>query len=69
VKIGDLVKWGNSAGLRAARADTGIIVDGPCDSKNGRKGDITISYAVAWFDAKTTFWHNDYNLELLSETR
>ena len=69
MKIGDLVKWDGDGGWTVTRPDTGIIVDGPCDSKNGRKGDITISYAVAWFDAKTTFWHNDYNLELLSETR
>ena len=69
MKIGDLVKWDGSPDLKVARPDTGIIVDGPRDSKNGRKGDITISYAVAWFDAKTTFWHNDYSLELLSEAR
>jgi len=70
MKIGDLVRWDNDRDVGVGgRPDTGIIVDGPRDSKNGRKGDITISYAVAWFDAKTTFWHNDYSLELLSEAR
>jgi len=65
MKIGDLVKWDGSPDLKAARADTGIVVDGP------RRDDSSaaISYAVAWFDAKTTFWHNDYSLELLSEAR
>ena len=45
-----------------------IVVNGPCDGSNGRGGFAT-SYEVAWFDAKTTFWHNDSNLELLSENR
>ena len=65
MKIGDLVKWDGSPDLKAARPDTGIIVDGP------RRDDSSaaISYAVAWFDAKTTFCHNDYSLELLSEAR
>ena len=65
MKIGDLVKWDGSGSLGTTRPDTGIVVDGP------RRDDSSaaISYSVAWFDAKTTFWHNDYNLELLSETR
>ena len=69
MKIGDLVKWDGKGDwcpdLKAARADAGIIVDGPRREDH----EPAISYAVAWFDAKTTFWHNDYNLELLSEAR
>ena len=69
MKIGDLVRWGGSTLPEVGpRPDTGIIVDGPRDGSNGRGG-WAISYAVAWFDAKTTFWHNDFNLELLSENR
>ena len=65
MKIGDLVRWDNDRDLLGGLAGTGIVVDGP------RRDDSSaaISYAVAWFDAKTTFWHNDYSLELLSETR
>ena len=67
MKRGDLVKWNGSADLRAPRPDTGLIVDGPRD---GCSGDLpTTAYAVAWLDAKTTFWHNDFNLEILSENR
>jgi len=33
------------------------------------KDEPAISYEVVWFDAKETFWHNDYNLELISESR
>ena len=65
MKIGDLVKWDGSGGPIGDPADTGIVVDGPRREDNN----AAISYAVAWFDAKTTFWHNDYSLELLSETR
>ena len=67
MKVGDLVKWNGSPDLRASRPDTGIVVDGPRVGSNGESP--TISYAVAWFDAKETFWHNDYNLELISESR
>jgi hypothetical protein len=67
VKIGDMVMWGGSEDLRAPRPDTGIIVDGPRDGCSGESP--ATSYAVAWFDAKTTFWHLDFNLELLSENR
>ena len=65
MKIGDLVRWDGGEDLTGVPPDTGIVVDGP------RRDDSSaaISYAVAWFDAKTTFWHNDYNLELLSEAR
>ena len=68
MKIGDLVKWNGSTDYTATRPDTGLVVDGPRDGSNGRGG-FAISYEVAWFDAKTTFWHNDSNLELLSENR
>ena len=67
MKIGDLVRWCGGDDLRAPRPDTGIIVDGPRDEFGF---DVPlISYEVAWFDAKTTFWHNDSNLEMLSENR
>ena len=69
MKIGDLVKWHTD--LYASprdREDTGLVVDGPRDGSNGRGG-FAISYEVAWFDAKTTFWHNDEHLEVLSESR
>ena len=67
MKIGDLVKWNGSPDFTVARPDTGIVVDGPRDS--GTFAAPLISYEVAWFDAKTTFWHNDSNLEILSENR
>ena len=68
MKIGDLVRWGpHHPRSGVAHADTGIIVDGPRDGCSGDSP--ATSYAVAWFDAKTTFWHNDFNLELLSENR
>ena len=68
MQIGDLVKWNGSTDFTVARPDTGIVVDGPRDGSNGRGG-FAISYEVAWFDAKTTFWHNDEHLEVLSESR
>jgi len=67
MKIGDLVKWRASQAERGLLLDTGIIVDGPRDGYSGESP--AISYAVAWFDAKTTFWHLDFNLETLSENR
>ena len=67
MKIGDLVRWDGGDDLTGAPPDTGIIVDGPRDGCSGESP--AISYAVAWFDAKTTFWHTDYSLELLSEAR
>ena len=72
MKIGDLVRWGGSPDLNATRRDTGIVVGGP---RTGavwhvdRPGAVATSYEVTWFDAKTTFWHNDSNLELISENR
>ena len=62
MKVGDLVVWLDRDGRRGQQ---GIIVDGPRDGCSGDSP--ATSYAVAWFDAKTTFWHNDYNLELLSD--
>ena len=67
MKIGDLVRWAGTADLNAARPDTGIVVDGPREVN--WKDEPAISYEVVWFDAKETFWHNDYNLELISENR
>ena len=69
MKIGDLVKWdglySRGDGWSGERSDTGIIVGGPRDGCSGDSP--ATSYAVAWFDAKTTFWHLDFNLELLSD--
>ena len=62
MKIGDMVRWNGGDDLTGAPPDTGIIVDGP-------RWGTPRSYAVAWFDAKTTFWHLDFNLETLSEAR
>jgi len=67
MKIGDMVRWCDKLDHGVPRPDTGIIVDGPRDGCSGDSP--ATSYAVAWFDAKTTFWHNDFNLELLSENR
>ena len=69
MQIGDLVRWDGTADLNAARPDTGIVVDGPRDSYSTSYGAWGHVYAVAWFDCKETMWHNDYNLELLSESR
>jgi hypothetical protein len=68
MKIGDLVRWAGTADLNAARPDTGIVVDGPRVARWVNSPSAT-AYAVAWFDAKTTFWHNDDKLEILSENR
>ena len=65
MKIGDLVKMKIDHYIEG---ELGIIVDGPRDGSNGRGG-WTISYAVVWFDARTTLWHNDSSLEKLSENR
>ena len=67
MKIGDLVKWSQVGLTRTAEQHGGIIVDGP---REGTRGDTpAISYAVAWFKEQETMWHNDYNLELISESR
>lgn len=64
MKIGDLVKMKIDHYIEG---ELGIIVGGPRD---GVVGDpFAISYAVAWFDAKTTFWHLDFNLEIINENR
>jgi len=68
MKIGDLVRWAGPRPSHAAPPDTGIIVGGP-HAVTLSNPDGTASYAVAWFDAKTTIWHNDVNLEILSESR
>ncbi len=67
MKVGDLVKWDGSKDYTVPRPDTGIIVDGPREGAIGSSP--SIRYEVAWFDAKATFWHNDFNLELTSESR
>ncbi len=71
MKVSDLVRWRSprftESELADADADTGVVVDGP--RINPGAPTRTISYKVAWFAAKETFWHNDYNLELISESR
>ena len=70
MKIGDLVKMKIDHYIEGC---FGIIVDGPRDEEAREGSDDeespATSYAVAWFDAKTTFWHLDFNLEILSENR
>ena len=71
MQIGDLVKWNGSTDFTVARPDTGIVVGGPREGGvwHSDEGDVAISYEVAWFDAKTIFWHSDEHLEVLSENR
>ena len=65
MKVGDFVRWDGRDDRTGAPPDTGIVVDGP---RLGTQGNESATrYAVAWLDAKETFWHNEYNLELLSE--
>ncbi len=69
MKVGDLVKW-VQPGQRDLNEDnitTGIVVDGPREGTRGESP--ATSYAVAWFKPEETMWHNDYNLELISESR
>ena len=67
MKVGDLVQWLGSGTAADYPPDRGIVVDGP---REGTRGDEpAISYEVVWFDCKETMWHNDYNLELISENR
>ena len=65
MKIGDLVQWNFAGTQKEPGAHMGIIVDGPREGCNG--DEPATSYAVAWFKEQGTMWHNDYNLELLSD--
>ena len=67
MKVGDLVKWSQVGLTPTAEQHGGIIVDGPREGTNAHWP--AISYAVHWFVAQETMWHNDYNLELTSESR
>ena len=71
MKIGDLVKWNGTTDLPRTRPDTGIVVGGPREGGvwHSAEGEVAISYEVTWFDAKTTFWHSDEHLEVLSANR
>ena len=69
MKIGDLVRWSGRDDRTGARPDTGIVVDGPRAGSNGRGGMTALAYAVAWFDAKETFWHQESSMEVISENR
>ena len=68
MKVGDLVQWNFAGTQKDPGAHVGIIVSGP---REGTNGDYrATSYAVAWFSEEyETLWHNDYNLELISESR
>ena len=67
MKIGDLVYWALAGLPDMKEQHGGIIVDGP---REGTRGDApAISYAVHWFGHEETMWHNDDQLELLSEGR
>ena len=69
MKIGDLVKWNGRTDVTVARPDTGVVVDGPRLTHSTSHQGWRTSYAVAWFDAKETFWHDESNVEVLSENR
>ena len=64
MKVGDLVTW--HPVHSDVEENMGIIVDGPRDGTAGEEK--TTSYQIAWFQAKETYWHNDDNLRLYSET-
>ena len=64
MKRGDLVVWRDLDGRRGQR---GIIVDGPRQGSSG--GQPAERYRVAWFEARTTYWHLDFNMEVISENR
>ena len=69
MKVGDLVKWNGSTAFRVSARDTGIVVAGPRLTHSTSHSQWRTTYAVAWFGAKETFWHNDEHLEVLSENR
>ena len=69
MKIGDLVRWVGTADLNAVRPDTGIVVEGPRLVHSTSHSGWRSTYAVAWFDAKETFWHQESNVEVISENR
>ena len=69
MKIGDLVKWVGTADLNAARPDTGIVVEGPRRVHSTSRPGWRSTYAIAWFDAKETFWHEESSVEVISENR
>ena len=67
MKVGDLVVTAAPTSLMA-RPDTELL-DGPRLTHSTSHPHWRTTYAVAWFDAKETFWHNDEHLEVLSESR
>ena len=69
MKIGDLVRWAGTADFKAARPDTGIVVEGPRRVHSTSRPVWRSTYAIAWFDAKETFWHQESNVEVISENR
>ena len=69
MKVGDLVKWSQVGLTPTVEQHGGIIVDGPREVAQSALNPPAISYAVHWFVAQETMWHNDYNLEVLSENR
>ena len=69
MQVGDLVRWNGRPDRTGARPDTGIVVDGPRLVHSTSRPGWRSTYAIAWFDAKETFWHTDDLLELISENR
>jgi hypothetical protein len=69
MKIGDLVRWNGRDDRTGVRPDRGIVVDGPRLTHSTSHPHWRTTYAVAWFDAKETFWHTDDILEVLSASR
>ena len=67
MKIGDLVEWAQAREDSSPSIEQrgGIIMDGP---RKGYQGTHQCqSYAVHWFAHDETMWHNDHNLEVISE--
>jgi len=67
VKVGDLVRWAQATLPVTEEQRGGIIIDGPREGFQGTQK--CSSYAVHWFAHEETMWHNDHNLELVSENR
>ena len=69
MKIGDLVRWSGRDDRTGARPDTGIVVEGPRRVHSTSRPVWRSTYAIAWFDAKETFWHEESSVEVISENR
>ena len=72
MKIGDLVRWRHDPRAPLPQEHMGLIVDGPRAGVQGTAP--SIAYQVAWLQVEQVggenrAWHNDHNLELISESR